>query len=138
MFDGIYSTGGRRFALFTQAPLELSPLYAAIEHGGAGDGIYWTNKTVYDTVVYEEKIRESTTTVNTVYDYGVPFNLLVQKRWPGASFIIFNTHQILLDIHNNPDQYLSAPANVTGTYYTCPASGTDCSTSEYPLSSFLW
>lgn len=137
MFDGIYSTGGRRFALFTQAPLELSPLYAAIENGGVGDVGYWTNKTAYDTVAYEEKIRETTTVVNTIYDYGVPFQLLIKKRWPGASFIIFDTHQILLDIHNQPEQYLSAPANVTGTYYTCPISSS-CFNSEHPLSSFLW
>ncbi|KAI1111595.1 carbohydrate esterase family 16 protein [Nemania sp. NC0429] len=138
VFDGIYSTGGRRFALFTQAPLELSPLYAAIEHGGIGDGTYWMNKTAYDTVAYEEKIREYTTLVNTIYTYGVPFQLLVEKRWPGASFVVFNTHQILLDIHDNPDKYLSAPANVTGTYHTCSVSGADCFDSEHPLSSFLW
>ncbi|KAI1199794.1 carbohydrate esterase family 16 protein [Nemania serpens] len=137
VFDGIYSTGGRQFALFSQAPLELSPLYAAIQNGGAGNGGYWDNKTAYDTVAYEEKIREYTTLVNTIYDYGAPFQLLVRKRWPGASFIVFNTHQIILDIHNNPDKYLTAPANVTGTYHTCPASGS-CFNSEHPLSSFLW
>ncbi|KAI0872558.1 carbohydrate esterase family 16 protein [Hypoxylon argillaceum] len=139
-FDGIYATGGRQFALFTQAPLELSPAYKAVEHGGAGDNGVWPNKTAYDTLEYEEKIREYTTNVNTMYDYGVPFQLLVEQRWPGASFMIFDTHQILLDIYNSPEKYLSAPANVTGTYYTCPDpnSGDGCADSEYPLSSFLW
>lgn len=139
-FDGIYSTGGRRFALFTQAPLEVSPLYAAPEHGGSGDVNYWANKTAYNRLEYEDKILEYTTTVNTIYDYGVPFQLLVQKRWPGASFIIFNTHQILLDIHNAPEKYLEAPANVTGYYHTCPnpLSTVGCVDSQYPLSSFLW
>lgn len=140
VFDGIYSTGGRRFVLFTQAPLEVSPLYAAIPNGGSGNVNYWPNKTEYNTIEYEAKIKEYTTTVNTIFDYGVPFQLLVEKRWPGASFIIFNTHQILLDIHDKPEKYLSKPAHITGFYYTCPdpASEEGCSASEDPLSSFLW
>ncbi|KAI0389581.1 carbohydrate esterase family 16 protein [Xylariaceae sp. FL0594] len=140
VFDGIYSTGGRRFVLFTQAPLDLSPLYAAIPNGGSGNVNFWTNKTAYDTVEYEAKIKEYTTTVNKVYEYGVPFQLLVQKRWPGASFAILDTHQILSDIHDNPDKYLSKPAHVKDFYYTCPDpnSGDGCSASKDPLSSFLW
>ncbi|KAI0451275.1 carbohydrate esterase family 16 protein [Xylaria acuta] len=139
-FDGIYSTGGRRFALFTQAPLQVSPLYTAIEHGGAGDVNYWPNKTAYDTVQYEAKMLEYTTTVNTIYDYGVPSQLLIQKRWPDASFIIFDAHQVLLDIYNAPEEYLEAPANVTGFYHTCPESNsTDgCVNSRESLCSFLW
>ncbi|KAJ2996993.1 hypothetical protein NUW58_g787 [Xylaria curta] len=131
-FDGIYSTGGRRFALFTQVPLEVSPLYAAIGNGGAGNGPFWLNKTAYNTAEYESKILQYTTTVNTIYDYGVPFQFFLRKRWPGASFIIFNTHQIILDIKNNPKKYLDAPANAT-SYYTSP--DTD---SQSPRSGFLW
>ncbi|KAI0401660.1 carbohydrate esterase family 16 protein [Xylaria palmicola] len=139
-FDEIYSTGGRRFALLTQAPLELSPLYAAVENGGSGNVNFWPNKTAYDMVEYEAKMLEYTTTVNTIFDYGVPFQLLVRKRWPGASFIVFDTHQILLDIHDEPEKYLTAPANVTGFYRTCPdpSSSVGCVNSQYPLSSFLW
>ncbi|KAI8631682.1 carbohydrate esterase family 16 protein [Xylariaceae sp. FL1651] len=140
VFDGIYSTGGRRFVLFTQAPLEKSPLYAALQNGGAGDVNYWGNKTAYNTTEYEFKMLEYTTNVNKIIDYGVPFQLLVQKRWPGASFTIFNAHQLMLDIIKTPEQYLDAPANVTGYYYTCPlpTSSDGCADSQYPLSSFLW
>ncbi|KAI0906997.1 carbohydrate esterase family 16 protein [Ustulina deusta] len=140
LFDEVYSTGGRRFALFTQAPLELSPLYAAMENGGAGNVGYWPNKTAYNMAEYEEKILEYTTTVNAIYEYGVPFQLLIQKRWPGASFIIFNTHQIILDIIKSPGKYLDAPANVTGFYNACPdlLSQHACVDPEHPLSSFLW
>ncbi|KAI0465562.1 carbohydrate esterase family 16 protein [Xylaria cf. heliscus] len=139
-FDGIYSTGGRRFALFTQAPLEIAPVFRAVEHGGSGDINWWPNKTAYNTIEYEEKIREYATVVNTIYGYGVPFQLLVRKRWPGASFTIFNTHQILLDIHNQPEKYLEPPANATGFYAACPDSvSTDgCVYSQNPLSSFMW
>jgi hypothetical protein len=139
-FDGIYSTGGRRFVLFTQAPLEVSPLYAAIQNGGAGSGNgYWANKTAYNTTEYESKILEYTTSVNTIFDYGVPFQLLVKKRWPGASFIVFDAHQIIRDIHDTPEKYLDAPANVKG-YYTCPDAATTaaCAASQYPISNYLW
>ncbi|KAI1735020.1 carbohydrate esterase family 16 protein [Xylaria scruposa] len=139
-FDGLYSTGGRRFALWTQGPFDKSPLYTAIQHGGSGNVNYWPNKTAYNTPEYEEKILEFVTTVNTVYDYGVPFQLLVKKRWPGASFIMLDAHQILLDIYNSPQKYLTAPANVTGFYHTCPDpnSSNGCVNSPHPLSSFLW
>ncbi|KAI1353985.1 carbohydrate esterase family 16 protein [Xylaria sp. FL0043] len=140
LFDGVYSTGGRRFVLFTQAPLDQSPLYKSIPDGGTGDIGYWTDKETYNTTAYEGKMLEYTTTVDTIFDYGAPFQLLVKKRWPGASFTILNTHQIILDIIATPDKYLDAPANVTGFYYTCPdpLSQDGCADSQYPLTSFLW
>ncbi|KAI1075580.1 carbohydrate esterase family 16 protein [Whalleya microplaca] len=141
VFDGIYSTGGRHFVLFNEAPLNKSPLYAATENSGVGDNNYWANKTAYNTTEIEQKMLEYTTSVNTIFSYGAPFQLLVEARWPGASFTIFDIHQLISDINNDPSKYLDSPANSTGAYYECPivASGdTDCKTSEYPLSSFLW
>ncbi|KAK5626963.1 hypothetical protein RRF57_002678 [Xylaria bambusicola] len=139
LFDEVYSTGGRQFVLFTQAPLEKAPLYTAPEYGGAGDVNYWPNKTAYDTIMYEDKILEYTTAANTIFEYGVPFQLLVQKRWPGASFIILDVHQIILDIIKAPENYLDAPANVTGYYSECsPLSPTGCGVADNPPSNFLW
>ncbi|KAI0196359.1 carbohydrate esterase family 16 protein [Astrocystis sublimbata] len=142
-FDAVYRNGGRRFALFTQAPLEKSPLYASPANGGAGDSSLWTNKTAYypdGDDEYEEKMREYTTVVNELYDYGVPFQLLVQKRWPGAEFVVFDTHRILLDIMAKPEMYLDAPFHATGYYETCkdPMSLDGCYGAEDPLDSFLW
>lgn len=74
-----------------------------------------------------------------VFDYGVPFNLLVQQRWPGATLSIFDTNALLNDIFNNPAQYLDAPAKATGVYHSCSAVNTsDCVNSPDPISSFLW
>ncbi|OLN97604.1 GDSL esterase/lipase [Colletotrichum chlorophyti] len=138
VFDNIYETGGRHFVLLNLAPLEQSPLYTATELGGFGDSQFWPNKTAYNTTEYQYKMLEYTTNVNTMFDYGVPFKLLVRKRWPGASFSIFDVHSLLRDIHDEPSEYLSAPANVTGVYHACdPSSGT-CINSSQPLSSFLW
>ncbi|KAL7621741.1 hypothetical protein AAE478_009068 [Parahypoxylon ruwenzoriense] len=140
-FDYIYGVGGRKFVLFNEAPLNFAPLYASLGHGGAGNVPRWPNKESYNTTEYENKILEYTATVNMVLAYGMPFQLLVKKRWPGASFGIFNVHQLISDIYRDPSKYLDAPANATGYYIACPDSvGTsvNCKTSQYPLSSFLW
>ncbi|KAI1634646.1 acetyl esterase [Biscogniauxia mediterranea] len=141
VLDGLYSgAGARHFVLFNQAPLDKSPLYAAPQHGGVGDTAYWTDKAAYNTTEIEQKMLEYTTTVNTVYAYGAPFQLLVRARWPGASLTIFDVHRLLSDVYADPAAYLDAPANATGYYYYCPYPSSEgaCEDSEYPLSSFLW
>lgn len=139
VFDNIYETGGRRFVLLNQAPLEVSPLYAEPDKGGTFDSKFWTNKTLYNMTEYNYKMLEYTTNVNTLFDYGVPFQLLIQRRWPDASFAIFNVHQLLRDIHNKPEAYLEAPANVTGSYYTCDGERfSHCVKSKNDMASFMW
>ncbi|KAI5860931.1 carbohydrate esterase family 16 protein [Durotheca rogersii] len=141
-YDAIYRAGGRKFVLFNVAPLQLAPLYTSVKNGGTGNVPRWPNKESYNTTEYEQKIFEYSTTVNKVFEYGVPFQLLVKKRWPGASFSIFDVHQLITDIYNQPAQYLDPPANAKGYYISCPNSigaSPSCSkTSEHPLSSFLW
>ncbi|KAK7974378.1 hypothetical protein PG989_016226 [Apiospora arundinis] len=141
VFDTIYAQGGRHFVLFNQAPLERSPLYAAPQNGGAGDTHYWPNKTQdCNSTQVEQKMLEYTTNVNTMFDYGVPFQLLANKtrRWPDASVAVFDVHQLMNDIRNEPERYLDAPANVTGVYHTCAVNGSDCKNSQNSLSSFMW
>lgn len=141
VFDNIYQTGGRRFVLLNLAPLELAPLYAPLSAGGIGDSQFWSNKTHYNITEYSQKIKEYTTNVNTIFDYGVPFQTIVKSRWPGASFDIFNVHKLLVDIYNNPSQYLDAPAISKGFYHHCdPVTTSNCQdlTAQGPLSGFMW
>lgn len=139
VFDNIYQTGGRRFVLLNEAPLQLAPMYAAQSNGGAGDNQYWQNKTLYNETEYQYKILEYTTNVNTMFDYGAPFQLVIKNRWPGATFAVFDVHSLLVDIHDNPSKYLESPANVTGYYHHCvPTDNSDCTNSNEPLASFLW
>ncbi|KAI6086461.1 carbohydrate esterase family 16 protein [Hypoxylon rubiginosum] len=141
-FDNIYSTGGRKFVLFTEGPLNYAPLYASLEHGGAGDVPRWPDKEAHNTTEYEQKMLEYVTLVNLVFEYGVPLQQYFTKRWPGAQFSIFNVHDLIADIYHNPSAYLDAPANATGFYAECPDTlqvGTaGCDVSSNPLSSFLW
>ncbi|GJC77999.1 acetylesterase [Colletotrichum liriopes] len=138
VFDNIYGTGGRHFVLLNIAPLEQSPLYAATELGGTGNSQFWPNKTSYNTTDYQYKMLEYSTSVNTMFDYGAPFHLLVKKRWPGASFSVFDVHGLLRDIHAEPSKYLSSPPNVTGVYRVCDPVTRACVDSSQPKSSFLW
>jgi hypothetical protein len=139
VWDAIYQEGGRRFVLFNNAPLQLAPLYAAQSNGGAGNNQYWLNKTSYNETEYQYKMLEYTTSANTMFDYGFPYQLLVQKRYPGASVAIFDVHRLITDVHNNPTEYLAAPANVTGYYAHCePTDNSICTKSTEPYASFLW
>ncbi|KAI0476308.1 acetyl esterase [Xylariaceae sp. FL0804] len=143
VFDGLYGLGGRQFVLFAEAPLQLAPLYKSLADGGVGDNEYWTNKTAYNTTEYAQKMLEYSSTVNTVFAYGAPFELLVRRRWPGATLGLFDVHRLLLDIHDHGAAYLTPPANVTGPYQFCPADEATgeveaCEDSAEPESSFQW
>lgn len=138
VYDGIYETGGRNFVLLKVIPLELIPLYAGPELHGTGDSRYWNNKTAYNMTEYQNKMFEYTTSVNTMFDYGAGYNLIVEERWPGANVTVFDVYQFFSDIYHNPDDYLTAPANVTGHYEVCSVDGSECGYSEEPRDSFLW
>lgn len=85
-------------------------------------------------------MKEYTQLVNSIFQYRTPFELLVAKRYPGASIAIFDVHSLITDIYNNPNQYLASPANVTGQYFACDvATGAVCtSQSDIGLDHFLW
>ena len=122
------------------APLQLTPMYTPISEGGIGDGQYWNNKSLYNTTEYSQKMLEYTSTVNTLFEYGVPFNTVIKSRWPGAVFTLFDVHSLLVDIYKNPESYLDAPYNVTGYYNHCFIDGRPCVNQSDlgPLSGFLW
>lgn len=134
-FDQIYATGARNFVLMNEAPLNRAPMFAPASEGGTGNNQYWGNKTAYDVPEYQDKIYQFTTSVNTMFDYGLPFELVEKKRWPGATFAIFDTHQLVLDVRTSPEKYLDQPANVTGSWHTCFQG---CQQSEEPQSNFIW
>lgn len=139
VFDSIYEAGGRRFVILNQNALQLVAEYRTPELGGAGNNQYWQNKTLYNMTEYSEKIMEYTTTVNMIIDYGVPFNMLGKRRWPGAKFGVFDVHSLLTEMYNNPEPYLDPPYNVTGYYHHCnPQNNSDCTYAPGSLDSYLW
>jgi phospholipase/lecithinase/hemolysin len=83
-------------------------------------------------------MKEYTSLVNSLFDHRTPYELLVAKRYPGASFAVFDVHGLITDIYNNPTQYLTSPANVTGQYSLCDLTGANCKNSALSLDHFLW
>lgn len=141
VFDQLYSSGGRFFVLFNDAPLQLAPLYANDTLMGVGDNQYWANKPANHTAI-AEKMHEYTTSVNTIFRYQTPYEMLIAERYPGAHFAVFNVWQLMSDIYDSPTKYLNGtqPANVTGYEHHCNVNQTMC-TLEYDgtsSDSFLW
>lgn len=144
VFDILYGTGGRKFVLMNVAALQLSPLYGIPPPlgGGLGNNLYWTNKEESNITDVSFKMLEYTTLVNTIFDYQVPFELSVAKRYPGASISIFDVNALINDIYNTPTEFFTGEQgqqfNVTGFYHACNLTGDDCVDSEAPYDTFLW
>lgn len=80
-------------------------------------------------------MKEYTQLANAIFDYRVPFELLIKKRYPGASIAIFNTNALLTDVYNNPTQYLPAPAIVNVPYVL---TGSPSSKQPGNLDGYMW
>ncbi|KAK4959791.1 hypothetical protein LTR10_002679 [Elasticomyces elasticus] len=134
----VYDNGGRFFVLLNVAPLNLAPEYGVEGQGGAGPNQYWQNKTGNITEI-SGRMLESVVTVNDIYDYRTPYEVVLAGRYPGASFAVFNVHDVMQNIHDDPAAYLNgtAPLNVTGTVNVCNSTGGDCVANASP-DSFLW
>ena len=137
--DKIYASGGRYFVLNNVAPLYLASLYSNATLGGSGPNHYWVDKPSNKTQI-ADTMHEFVTTVNTVYQYQTPFELLVANRYPGANFALYDVWQLISDIYDNPTAYLngSAPANVTGFEHHCSLNDSICSNPVDSPDSFLW
>lgn len=107
--DRLYAAGARYFVLMNVNPLDLVPMYQLLSKGGV-QGIH-TNQT--ET---HGRMLETVATVNDIYKYRTPYELLIAHRYPGARIALFDNHKLFVDMYNNPTKYLngSAPANVTG------------------------
>ena len=55
---------------------------------------YWTYKPDNLTDV-SERMTEFTTTLNTVFDYKTPVEVLLNNRYPGAKVALFDVNQIV-------------------------------------------
>ena len=139
VFDHIYLSGGRRFVFVNVMAMELAPQYVPLEEGGSGDALTWPDKTAHDVPAQNAKLAQYSSSVNTMFQYGVAFNYAVKQRWPEAVFTILDLNRMLKDVHASPERYLDAPANSTGFYRKCPLDSFDnCGLKEEPRNSFMW
>jgi len=90
----VYDNGGRYFVLMNVAPLNLAPIYALPKDGGVGNNQYWNPKTGnYTEISY--KMMEYVTLVNSIFEYRTPYAVEVTKRFPGASFAVYDVHGLV-------------------------------------------
>lgn len=83
-------------------------------------------------------MKEYSRLVNNIFDYRTPYEVLIAKRYPEASIAVFDTHRLITQVYNIPQDFLDPPGNVTGQYYSCDLSGAVCNESETGAGHFLW
>jgi len=83
-------------------------------------------------------MKEYNFLVNSLFSYRTPYELLVAKRYPEASFAVFDVHGLMTDMYNSPENYFPSPANVTGQYYLCPPLGGTCTSSALGMEHYMW
>lgn len=89
--DKIYANGARFFVLQNVIPLQLVPLYATPENGG----VYPNPDGTTNVTEVSYRMWESVKTVNDIYKYQLPYELLIQNRYPGAQFALMDMYSIV-------------------------------------------
>jgi hypothetical protein len=91
--DQVYENGGRFFIIQNVSPLQLTPLYSTPERGGVYGSQYPSKATNVTETSY--RMWEAVATVNSIYKYKTPFEVLVQKRYPDANFAVMDMYSIV-------------------------------------------
>lgn len=96
-FDRLYEIGARNFVLMNLAALDLSPQYALPQNGGVSSSQFWLDKSTYDANITRssEKMREYSTLANAVYEYRLPYEVQITKRYPDSWFALFDVHSLV-------------------------------------------
>jgi GDSL-like Lipase/Acylhydrolase len=140
-FDSLYAAGGRFFILMNTVPLYLAPQYANDSLHGVTASQYYPDKGPNHTEI-AYTMHQETTSVNDIFKYQTPYEVLVANRYPGAHFALFDTWQLFSDIYNHPAAFLNGthPLSVEGFEHHCNLTGGDC-TYKYNNTrpdSFMW
>ncbi|KAI5240155.1 GDSL lipase/acylhydrolase family protein [Aureobasidium subglaciale] len=136
-FSRLYASGARYFVLQNVSPLQLSPQYGLPSKGGLNATQYWPEKPANTTEVWG-RMLETVTTVNDVYKYRTPFEILINRKYPGAHFALMDMYGLITDMYNNPSEYLNGTnPTVTGYVNHCTTAGTNCVAASNP-DSYLW
>lgn len=93
----VYDNGGRYFVLINNAPLQWAPEYAAPPND-VGANQYWPDKPKNHTLL-AYRMLEQVVTVNSIFDYRTPVDVVLEHKWPGASFAVFDVNGLVSDRH---------------------------------------
>ncbi|KAL2851123.1 hypothetical protein BJY01DRAFT_245063 [Aspergillus pseudoustus] len=140
VFDDIYAVGGRRFVFFGTQALQHAPLYLPEDILPIDPESSWDHISTFGIPDYNAKMREYTTSVNTMLQYGLPFQGL-SARWPGATVSFFDAHRLLVDVVEEPERYLETPVREVWEMFQGRCTDflmTDCEYNEGPLGGYVW
>ena len=90
--------------LFNIAPLNLAPEYAAPPYD-VGANQYWPDKPKNHTLLNGRMIQE-VATVNAIFKYRTPYAVELKNRYPGASFAVYNVHDLVSSGPNLNTEYI--------------------------------
>jgi phospholipase/lecithinase/hemolysin len=95
--DRLYDIGARRFVIMNIAPLDLSPQYALPENDGVTAPRYWKDKTQYNSNLTQtsEKMRQYSALVNSIYEFQIPYQVKITKRYAKSQFALFDVHSLV-------------------------------------------
>jgi hypothetical protein len=95
--DRLYEAGGRYFVILNLAPLNLAPQYSLPSAGGLAATKYWPDKSVFQPNITETsyKMMEYVVTLNDVFYYQTPYEVVVAQRYKGAHLAVFNVHSLV-------------------------------------------
>lgn len=95
--DTLHKAGARAFVLINLGPLHLTPLYASLENHGLGSSRFWEDKSSYDANITRtsEKMRQYSTTLNSLFDYQTPYEVKLAERFPDSAFAVFDTFSLV-------------------------------------------
>jgi phospholipase/lecithinase/hemolysin len=123
--DSLYAAGARNFVLLNLPPLDLSPQYALPENAGVSAPKYWTTKTTYNPNITQtsEKMREYSTLLNAIYQYQIPYQVKIARRYPTSTFRLYDVHALVCCslLHYLPS--LLSNAVLTHLFARCPTFG---------------
>lgn len=94
------------------APLYYAPEYAAPPYD-VGANQYWPDKPKNHTLL-NGRMMEEVVSVNAIYEYRTPVDVVLSKKYPGAKFAVFNVNGLVS--HASPLPIL--PLNCL-TNYVC-------------------
>lgn len=90
----VYANGGRYFVIFNIAPLDLTPQYGLPGQGGLAKSQYYPDKPADIAAVHYHMLNE-VSTVNAVYEYRTPYEVELARKYPGASFALYDVNGLV-------------------------------------------
>jgi hypothetical protein len=94
-FSRLYDSGARYFVLQNVSPLQLSPQYGLPSKGGLNATQYWPEKITKNTTEVSGRMLETVTTVNDVFKYRTPYEVLLANKYPGAHFALMDMYGLV-------------------------------------------